>query len=147
MSRRRWQRSLGGGKRAVFGPLWEWVDRTPFVRFGGQRRSDLSAMRREGGKHRYIQYGTFVPPSRCSRTVYVVSHKVNAYDIGAWWDGRITSSKATPTPEVHRLVGRDFQFNFPFLSLRNLLDWHRSVLVHPDPLRAYVIRLSLSCCY
>lgn len=56
--------------------------------------------------HWFVHFIRFVPPSRCSRTVYIFSHTVDTYDRGAWWDGRITSLKAMPTPEVHRLVGR-----------------------------------------
>ncbi|EXB94629.1 hypothetical protein L484_005786 [Morus notabilis] len=134
------------------------------------RATFMAAM---GGTHSLVQYETRytdeamttlkteivdddflrpVPPSPSNRTDYAVSQKVDAYDDGAWWVGRISAvhdnQSPAEAPELSvRLDTNGGVYRFPFFRLRNHLDWRNGEWVQPGPSRAYVTlkRLPLSC--
>ncbi|GMN43555.1 hypothetical protein TIFTF001_012770 [Ficus carica] len=79
-----------------------------------------------------------VPPSPSNRTDYAVSQKVDAYDGGGWWVGRISAVEGdADAPEFTvRLDATGNRFKFPFFRLRNHLDWRGGEWVQPAPSRA-----------
>ncbi|XP_062094386.1 DUF724 domain-containing protein 3-like [Humulus lupulus] len=82
-----------------------------------------------------------IPPRELAlpfRSNYAVLQKVDAYDNGAWWVGRVLGENDDGCYYVVRLDIDGFDVSVPFFLLRNHLQWRDGEWFHPPPSRRYV---------
>ncbi|PON73794.1 hypothetical protein TorRG33x02_248460 [Trema orientale] len=77
------------------------------------------------------------PPTVTGHSNYAVSQKVDAYEDGAWWVGRVSRIDGEDCLHCHvRLDISGNELNVPFYRLRHHLDWRDGHWVPPAPSRA-----------